>query len=84
VNAEIRTSVIPNALTLPKEAVRRDQRNTGVFMLEDRTVAWRAISLGAASVTKVQVTSGVKEGDSVALPIDTPLEPGKSVTPVYR
>jgi HlyD family secretion protein len=83
VNAEIRTSVIPGAVTVPKEAVRRDARGVGVFVLENGTVAWQNVTLGASSVTRVQATSGLKEGQPVALPTDVPLQPGQPVNPVY-
>jgi multidrug efflux pump subunit AcrA (membrane-fusion protein) len=83
VNAEIQTSVIPGAVAIPKEAVRRDARGTGVYALQGSTVEWRHITLGASSVTRVQIVSGLKEGDSVALPTDAPLQAGQPVTPVY-
>jgi HlyD family secretion protein len=83
VNAEIRTSVVEGALTIPKEAVRRDASGTGVFVLRGEAVHWQPITVGASSVTRVQVTSGLKPGDAVALPTDTPLKPGDSVQPQY-
>jgi HlyD family secretion protein len=83
VNAEIRTSVIAGALTVPKEAVRRDPRGAGVYVLSGESVAWRAVELGASSVTKVQVVAGLKEGDAVALPADVPLQDGQRIRPVY-
>lgn len=83
VNAEIRTNVIAGAITVPKEAVRRDVRGVGVFVLENGAVAWKTVTLGASSVTRVQATSGLKEGQPVALPTDVPLEPGQPVSAVY-
>jgi HlyD family secretion protein len=87
VNAEIRSAVADNAVTIPKEAVRRDATRTGVLVLEagvgegKGTVRWRDVQLGVSSVTRAQVLSGVKEGDAVALPSDQPLKDGDSVTP---
>ena len=83
VNAEIQTSVIPDALTVPKEAVRRDARGSGVYTLQGPTVAWRSVTLGASSVTRVQITEGLKDGDSVALGAETALQAGRPVTPAY-
>jgi HlyD family secretion protein len=83
VNAEIQTTVIPGALTLPKEAVRREARGTGVYALRGGAVEWRAVRLGASSVTKVQVTAGLKEGDAAALPTDAALRDGLPVRAVY-
>ena len=41
------------------------------------------MTLGASSVTRVQVTDGLKEGDSVALGADTTLQAGQRLNPVY-
>jgi HlyD family secretion protein len=83
VNAEIRTSVAEKALTIPKDAVRRDAAGSGVFLLQGDTLAWRKVTLGVSGVTRIQVTSGLAEGDSVALTTPEPLKPGDRVRPVY-
>jgi HlyD family secretion protein len=83
VNAAIQTTVISGALTIPKEAVRRDARGTGVYALQDGALKWRPVTLGASSVTRVQVAAGLKEGDAAALPGDAPLQDGRPVRPVY-
>ena len=84
VNAEIRTNVAPNALTIPKEALRRQGGEVGVFVLrEGNTVAWQPVETGASSVTRVQVVKGLNDGDAVALPTDRALTPGMRVAPVY-
>ncbi len=84
VNAEIRTSVAAGALTIPKEALRREGGQVGVFVLrEGNTLAWQPVETGASSVTRVQVLKALHEGDSVALPTDRVLTPGMRVAPVY-
>ena len=83
VNAEIRTSSAPDALTVAKEAVRRDGAGTAVFVLEDGRVHLRKVTTGISSVTRMQIVSGLKEGDSVALPIEAPLKDGDAVKAVY-
>lgn len=83
VNAEIRTSSAPDALTVAKEAVRRDGAGTAVFVLEDGRVHLRKVTTGISSVTRMQIVTGVKEGDSVALPIEAPLKDGDAVKAVY-
>lgn len=83
VNAQIRTNVVPTALTIPKEGVRREGAVTGVLQLKGDRVIWQKISLGASSATRSQVVSGLSEGDSVALPVDRPLKDGDRVKPVY-
>src|SRR5579884_2624663 len=82
VNAEIRSKVAENVLTIPKSAVRRDNGQTGVFLLDGDRVRWRPVTLGVASVARTEV-SGLNQGDSVALPSDRPLKNGMLVTAVY-
>jgi HlyD family secretion protein len=83
INAEIRSAVVQNAVTLPKEALRRQGEDTGVMKLESNRIVWRKVRLGASSVTKVQILEGVAEGDAVALPVDRQLKSGDQVTPVF-
>ncbi len=79
--AEIRSQSVENALTIPKEAVRRELGRAGVLLLNGNQLEWRALTLGIGNTTRVQV-EGLKEGDAVALPFDKPLKPGMLVTPV--
>jgi HlyD family secretion protein len=83
VNAEIRTNSASGALTIPKEAVRRQGVDSAVFVLQDGKVALRQIKTGVSSATRVEVVSGLSEGDSVALPIEAPLKDGDPVKAVY-
>jgi len=82
VTAEIRTKVAPNALTIPKEAIRREGPQTGVFLLKGDRVSWQKIEIGASSTTRSQVVNGLNEGDPVALPVERPLKNGDLVKPV--
>jgi RND family efflux transporter MFP subunit len=83
INARIRTQVVDNALTIPKSALRREDGQLGVFVLDGPRLAWRAIEAGASSETRAEVRKGLKEGDSVALPTERPLKSGMEVTAVY-
>jgi len=83
VNAAIRSSVAASALTIPKEALRRDATGTGVFILTGDDIHWHHVKTGVSSINRVQITQGVAEQDSVALPTDVPLHDGQSITPVY-
>ena len=83
VNAEIRSEQVANALTVPKEAVRREKGEAGVYVLTGggagrQTVAWRKVTLGVGSTTRTQV-EGLKDGDAVALTSDKPLKDGMAV-----
>jgi HlyD family secretion protein len=84
VNAEIRSAVVSNALTIPREAIRRQNNQDGVFLLQGNDeITWRKVELGIFSTTRIQILSGLKEGDSVALPTEEALSNGMKVKPVY-
>jgi HlyD family secretion protein len=82
VNAEISLAVVQNAITVPKEFIRRESNEEGVYLLQGNVVRWRKVKLGIASVTRRQVLEGLNEGDQVALPTDTPLKDGAPVRPM--
>jgi HlyD family secretion protein len=84
INADIQAAVVPNALVLPKEVLRRQGSDTGVFVLQEDRVQWRKVSLGVSSYTKSQVLSGLAEGDAVALPSEKVLKDGMKVEPVVQ
>ena len=83
INAEIRSQVVNNALTIPKEAMRRDAKGPGVFVLAGDTIQWRAVKTGASSINRVQIAGGLAEADAVALPTDLALRDGQRVTAEY-
>jgi hypothetical protein len=82
VDAEIRVGVVDNALVVPKETLRRDTAGDYVLALEGDTARRRAVTTGNSTVTLVQIVQGLAEGDAVALPTQTPLNPGDRVTPL--
>lgn len=83
VDAEIRTQTINDALIIPKEAVRRQEQQTGVYLLGDGDrLSWRAVKLGASSLTRAQVLEGLREGDRVALGSERTLSDGLRVRPL--
>lgn len=81
VNVTVRSQVVEAALTIPKEALRREGNAVGVFLLEGDHVVWRPIKPGVSSITRMQVLDGLKEGDRVALPAERPLNNGDKVQP---
>jgi HlyD family secretion protein len=84
VNAEIRSKVVENAVTIPNSALRREGGKTGVFILRNGdAVEWQDVKLGVTSVVRSQVLAGLSEGDSLALPTERTLKSGMRVTPVY-
>jgi HlyD family secretion protein len=83
VTAEIRAESVQNALTIPREAIRRELGQAGVFVLAGDRVAWKKITMGIGNTTRAQV-EGVSEGESIALPTEKPLKEGMIVKPVYQ
>jgi HlyD family secretion protein len=82
VNAEIESQVVPNALSIPKEGIRRRGGEVGVYLLDGDHITWRPVKIGASSVTRTEVREGLKEGDAVAGVTDVELNDGMRVTPV--
>jgi HlyD family secretion protein len=84
VDATIRTGVVENALTVPKETMRHDAAGDYVYVLHGDTIQQRRVKTGNSSVTRIAVTEGLSESDVVAMPSDTALTPGMKVTPAIE
>ena len=82
VDATIRTGEVEGALTIPKETLRHDASGDYVYLLKGDAIEQRRVKTGNSSVTRIQVTDGLAEGDGVAMPSDNPLKVGMKVTPV--
>jgi HlyD family secretion protein len=86
VDAEIVSRVVSNALTVPKEALHRQNEQDAVWLLRadgSNTLEERKVKLGSVSVARAEVLEGLKEGDAVALPVDRTFKPGDKVTPIW-
>ncbi len=83
INAEIVSSAVKQALTIPRSALRREGSENGVLALSGDHLEWRPVKLGVSSYTKVEVLSGLNDGDSIALPNEKPIKSGTKVSPVY-
>ena len=81
VTVEIQSQIVPNVLTIPKEAVHNEHGQTGVFLLTDDQLEWKQITLGVANTTRTEV-NGLNEGDAVALSSDHALRDGLVVRAV--
>ena len=84
INAEVLSKTAENTVVVPKEAVRRQGVETGVFLLDGTKLAWRPVKTGISSVTRMQVVEGLKEGDMVALPVERTLKAGDEVKPLIQ
>lgn len=83
IDAEIQSRVVPNAISMPKEALRREGGVNGVYLLQRDRLAWRPVKIGVSSYTRAEVLQGLSDGDSIALPTDKPVKNGLKVAPVY-
>ena len=85
VTASIRVAAVDDAVALPKIALRRENGESGVYVLAGDKLAWRAVKLGIASAVDTQVVSGLQAGDWVALPPqDRSLRADMVVSPVLK
>lgn len=83
VNAEIQAEVVENALTVPKEALRREGSDFGVLVLEGGKLGWRKVRVGATSATRAAIVEGLQDQDAVALPVEADVTPGMDVKAVF-
>jgi multidrug efflux pump subunit AcrA (membrane-fusion protein) len=80
VTAVILSDTVSDAVTIPKEALFRQDGHTGVYLLDGDHVTWRPVTQGVGNVTRVQVLE-LADGDQVALPSDVTLANGMLVRP---
>lgn len=70
-----------NVLTLQRDAMHIDDRDPYVFKVVDNHIRRQSIQFSLQNLTRVEITSGLSEGDRVALPAEEvkPLSDGASV-----
>ena len=70
-----------NVLTLQRDAMHIDDNQPYVFKIVDERIRRQPIQFSLQNLTRVEITSGLSEGDSVALPAEEmkPLVDGASV-----
>lgn len=67
VSARILAEQVPEAVTIPKEAIFTEGGKRGVYVLDGDHVRWKPVTQGVNNVTRVQVRE-LKDGDTIALP----------------
>jgi HlyD family secretion protein len=70
VDVRIKISERPNVLVIPRGAIFIDGSKRFVFVVEGDRLHRRDIKVGVANPTMIEVDSGLKEGEVVALPGD--------------
>ena len=69
-----------NVLTLQRDALRIDETKPYVYRIVDNHLKRQPIEFSLQNLTRVEITSGLSEGNSVALPAeDKPLVDGAAV-----
>ena len=72
----------PDALTVPVEAIQRNDNKTTVLVVDQQnTVQRREVTLGVAGSNRVEIVSGVTEGERVIVGNLGSYQPGEVVTP---
>lgn len=82
VNVRLLLRTIPGVLMVPVNALRHGSNGDYVYVLnaEDRTVAFRKVTRGLATVDKIQVVSGLEPGEKVITEGADRLKDGDRVT----
>jgi len=69
VNATVTTLARQNVLTVPREALHIENGTPYVYVLNSHTLDRRDIKIGGVNLTQVEIVTGLKPGDRVALSI---------------
>ncbi|MES2070854.1 MAG: efflux RND transporter periplasmic adaptor subunit [Pseudomonadota bacterium] len=82
VNVRLLLRTIQDTVVIPVTALRHGSKGDFVYVLnaEDKTVALRPVTRGQATVDKVEVTSGLKQGEKVITEGADRLKDGSRVT----
>ncbi|WP_020654676.1 efflux RND transporter periplasmic adaptor subunit [Massilia niastensis] len=82
VNLRLQVNVIEDAVVVPVTALRHGANGDFVYVLNaaERTVAMRPVKRGAATVDKVQISTGLKAGEQVITEGADRLRDGAKVT----
>ena len=82
INAFIRSRVAENALTVPKECIRKEDDVSGVYVFEGTNLKWRPVKVGVSNITRAQIVDGVNAKDRVVIPGDKLLKDGMAAVAV--
>lgn len=82
--AKVITAIVHNVVGIPREALRSEERGFGVYKLNGSKVHWQPVKIGVSNLTRVQIQSGLAEGEAVALPAESAIKDGDTVKPVIQ
>lgn len=82
VRVEIEGIVVPDAVTIPTEALMQGPQGTFVYVLDDKNVAAvRPVTVGRELEGRLLISDGLKDGDRVVTVGVIKVRPGSPVTP---
>jgi HlyD family secretion protein len=79
VTAVVVTADTANALTLPREALHQEEHRSIVYIVENGRLVGRPVKTGVANLTRIEITQGLSEKDTVALASLSPSSDGAAV-----
>jgi HlyD family secretion protein len=79
IDASIISKVVPNAVSIPKQALQTTAAGTGVWKLVGDRIMWRQVVAGVSNISDVEIKSGLQAGDRIVLPADATLANGMRV-----
>lgn len=79
VNVRLRLRTLPDAITIPTDAVQYGSRGTYVYVLRDNKSYLRAVTLGPIDGDRVAVLEGLADGEPVVLEGMERLRDGRDV-----
>jgi HlyD family secretion protein len=79
VNVRILVRDRENTLVVPRGAVRGPADARHVFVVEDGRLSRRAVRVGISNIESFEILEGLREGERVVLPAETPLTDGMRV-----
>jgi HlyD family secretion protein len=70
-NVDVNTTIVVGSkvdtITVPREVVREDSGHNYVYLLKDGHLHRQEVKLGISNLTRVEILSGVSEGDTIAV-----------------
>ncbi|HYK89308.1 MAG TPA: efflux RND transporter periplasmic adaptor subunit [Acidobacteriota bacterium] len=68
VDVEILTTPGPKVLSLPRDAVFPDGNEYFIWLMRDGRAEKRTVQTGRSTITRIEITGGISQGDKVIIP----------------
>jgi HlyD family secretion protein len=79
VDVEILTAQGPNVLSLPRDAVFPDGKEFFVWLVRNGRAERRVVRTGRSTISRIELTGGLSQGEKVIIPGDAPIVEGMPV-----